>query len=165
MGPQFQSCTFSVERLGFAVEVERVQEVLRFCHVTKVPLAPAIVGGLMNLRGDIVTAIDMRPRLGLPPRAANVVPMAVVIRRQGGAVSLLVDRIGDVIEVAKDSLVAVPNTVPRGVRELSRGILPWERDLLLLLDTDRAVPEDAPLKAVPAPERVPSAFPRASDEV
>jgi purine-binding chemotaxis protein CheW len=145
-GAMVQYCTFSVDRLSFAVEVERVQEVLRFSTVTRVPLAPPIVAGLMNLRGDIVTAIDMRARLGLSPRQAGTIAMSVVLRRASGAVSLLVDRIGDVIEVASDSVLGVPHTIPSGVRELTRGIIPWERELLLLLDTSGAVPEDAPPK-------------------
>jgi purine-binding chemotaxis protein CheW len=145
-GVVVQYCTFSVESLNFAVEVERVREVLRFTYVTRVPLAPAIVGGLMNLRGDIVTAIDMRARLALPPRDAAAVAMSVVLRRTSGAVSLLVDRIGDVIEVAGDSVLGVPHTIPSSVRELTRGIIPWQRELLLLLDTTRAVPEDVPPK-------------------
>jgi purine-binding chemotaxis protein CheW len=159
-----QYCTFSVERLSFAVEVERVQEVLRFSYVTRVPLASAIVGGLMNLRGDIVTAIDMRARLGLLPREAGSVAMSVVLRRTSGAVSLLVDRIGDVIEVASDSVLGVPQTIPKGVRELTRGIIPWERDLLLLLDTTRAVPEDAAPKVRRPGEAGPQESPRTPEE-
>lgn len=159
-----QYCTFSVERLSFAVEVERVQEVLRFSYVTRVPLASPIVGGLMNLRGDIVTAIDMRARLGLVPREAGSVAMSVVLRRTSGAVSLLVDRIGDVIEVASDALLGVPQTIPASVRELTRGIISWERELLLLLDTARAVPEDAPPKVRRPGEAGPQESPRSHEE-
>jgi purine-binding chemotaxis protein CheW len=163
-GAMAQYCTFSVERLSFAVEVERVQEVLRFSYVTRVPLAPPIVGGLMNLRGDIVTAIDMRARLGLLPRDAGRIAMSVVLRRTSGAVSLLVDRIGDVIEVAPESLLGVPHTIPSSVRELTRGIIPWERELLLLLDTTRAVPEDAPPKVRRNGEAGPQESPRSTAE-
>lgn len=165
LAAMIQYCTFSVERLRFAVEVARVQEVMRWSHVTRVPLAPAIVAGLMNLRGDIVTAIDMRTRLALPPRAPDTVAMSVVLRRRDGAISLLVDRIGDVIEVPSDRLLPVPPTIPSGVRELARAIIPWERDLLLLLDTNRAIPEDLAPQDSPSSDGVPSALPRLSEDV
>jgi purine-binding chemotaxis protein CheW len=166
MAATIQYCTFSVERLSFAVEVDRVQEVMRHSHVTRVPLAPMVVAGLMNLRGDIVTAIDMRARLALPLRGRDTVAMSVVLRRPDGAISLLVDRIGDVIEVASDSLLVVPHTVPRGVRDVSRGIIAWERELLLLLDTDRAVPDDmAPPKVRRKSDAAPSASPRVSEDL
>jgi purine-binding chemotaxis protein CheW len=163
MGNVVQYCTFSVERLSFAVEVDRVQEVMRYSHVTRVPLAPAIVAGLMNLRGDIVTAIDMRARLALPPRAPGTIAMSVVLRRADGAISLLVDRIGDVIEVAQDSLMAVPQTIPSGVREVSRGVIAWERELLLLLDTNRAVPEDPAPKVRRNSDKAPTLLPRVAE--
>ena len=165
LGGLVQYCTFSVERLSFAVEVDRVQEVMRYSHVTRVPLAPPIVAGLMNLRGDIVTAIDMRGRLGLPARDAGTVAMSVVLRRPGGTVSLLVDRIGDVIEVASDSVLGVPHTIPSGVRDLTRGIIPWERELLLLLDTNRAVPEDVPPKVRRSSDAAPSPMPRVREDL
>src|SRR5450631_2549347 len=86
-----QFATFFVADLFFGVDVLRVQEVLCFQHMTCVPKAPGVVEGLINLRGQIVTAIDMRRRLGLPERAGGQTPMNMVVRTDGGAVSLLVD--------------------------------------------------------------------------
>src|SRR3954470_2572371 len=94
-----QFSTFFVADLFFGVDVLRVQEVLRFQQMTRVPQAPEVIEGLINLRGQIVPAIDMRRRLGLPPRTGGQVPTNVVIRTDDGAVSLLVDEIGDVLDV------------------------------------------------------------------
>ena len=77
-----------------------MQEVIRHQAMTRVPLAPKLIGGLINLRGQIVTAIDLRLRLGLPERRPGQLPMNVVVRSEDGAVSLLVDEIGDVLEVS-----------------------------------------------------------------
>src|ERR1700757_4346621 len=94
-----QFSTFFVADLFFGVDVLRVQEVLRFQQMTHVPKAPDVIEGLINLRGQIVTAIDLRRRLRLPPRAGDQTPTNVVIRTDDGAVSLLVDEIGDVLDV------------------------------------------------------------------
>src|SRR5712675_2915799 len=94
-----QFCTFYLDKLLFGVELQGVQEVIRFLDMTKVPLAPAVVSGLINLRGQIVTAVDLRRRLELAARPAGVLPMNVVVRSEDGAVSFLVDEIADVVEV------------------------------------------------------------------
>src|SRR6185436_18059451 len=94
-----QFSTFFVADLFFGVDVLRVQEVLRFQQMTRVPQAPEVIEGLINLRGQIVTAIDMRRRLQLQPRGGDQTPMNMVVRTEDGAVSLLVDEIGDVVDV------------------------------------------------------------------
>src|SRR5438445_1840154 len=94
-----QFCTFFLDELFFGVEVKKVQEVLRYQVMTRVPLAPPVVRGLINLRGQIVTAMDLRIRLQLSELPADQLPMNVVVRDGDGATSLLVDRIGDVLEV------------------------------------------------------------------
>lgn len=133
-----QFCTFYLDGLFFGIEVEKVQEVIRHQTMTSVPLAPALIGGLINLRGQIVTAIDLRLRLGLAERMADALPMNVVVRAEDGAVSLLVDEIGDVVEVHDDQFEDVPPTV-RHARELIRGVYKLPDRLLLVLDTDHAV--------------------------
>jgi len=133
-----QFCTFYLDGMLFGVEVEKVQEVLRHQAMTRVPLAPKLIGGLINLRGQIVTAIDLRLRLGLPQRSAEALPMNVVARSDDGAVSLLVDEIGDVLEVQEQQFEDVPQTMRRG-RELIRGVYKLPDRLLLVLDTARAV--------------------------
>lgn len=132
-------CTFVLDGLHFGVEVERVQEVLRYQEMTRVPLAPKAVSGLINLRGQIVTAIDLRTRLELHPREASVSPMNVVVRTDEGAVSFLVDEIGDVLEVEATSYEPPPETIEPAIRELIRGVYKLKDHLLLILDTEKAL--------------------------
>jgi purine-binding chemotaxis protein CheW len=136
-----QFCTFFLEGLFFGIEVEKVQEVIRYQEMTRVPLAPSVVGGLINLRGQIVTAVDMRRRLGLSERPEDQLPMNVVVRTEDGAVSLLVDEIGDVLETEEESFERPPETVQGVARELIRGVYKLKGQLLLILDTDKALNE------------------------
>lgn len=134
-----QFCTFKVQDLYLGVEVMKVQEVIRYQQMTRVPLAPDVVAGLINLRGQIVTAIDLRKRLGLPPRSGERLPMNVVIRTHDGAISLLVDEIGDVLVVEDEEFECCPETVAASARELTHGTYKIKDRLLLVLDTERAV--------------------------
>jgi purine-binding chemotaxis protein CheW len=134
-----QFSTFFVADLFFGVEVLRVQEVLRFQHMTGVPQAPEVIEGLINLRGQIVTAIDMRRRLRLPPRAGDQAPMNMVVRTEDGAVSLLVDEIGDVLDVDTATYERPPENLHPAARELIRGVYKLKDRLLLVLDAERTV--------------------------
>jgi purine-binding chemotaxis protein CheW len=133
-----QFCTFYLEKLLFGVELKNVQEVIRSLDVTQVPLAPQVVSGLINLRGQIVTAVDLRRRLELQPRPAEVAPMNVVVRSDDGAVSLLVDEIGDVVEVEESTFERPPETLRGAVRTMITGVHKLNGRLLLILDTDKA---------------------------
>jgi purine-binding chemotaxis protein CheW len=137
MAPQ-QFCTFLLDGYLFGVPVPQVQEVIRFHPMTPVPLAPPAVEGLINLRGQIVLAIDLRRRLSLAGRSAGDLPVNVVVRTTDGAVSLLVDEIGDVIEVEQSSFEASPETLRGAVRSMILGVHKLEHKLLHLLDTERA---------------------------
>jgi purine-binding chemotaxis protein CheW len=132
-----QFATFFVADLFFGVDVLRVQEVLRFQHMTRVPRAPEVIEGLINLRGQIVTAIDMRRRLGLPPRAGDKAPMNIVVRTDDGAVSLLVDEIGDVLDMDEATYERPPENLDPAARELIRGVYKLKDRLLLVLDAER----------------------------
>lgn len=135
-----QYCTFVLDGHLFGVPVASVQEVLKQQEVTPVPLAPREVSGLINLRGQIVTTIDLRARLGLSAREAGSSSVSVVVRAaDGGPVSLVVDQIGDVLEAEESLLEPPPDTVPHEVRELVMGICKLDDRLMLLLDTERAV--------------------------
>ena len=134
-----QFCTFFIDDLLFCLEVERVQEVLRAQEMTPVPLASRVVSGLINLRGQIVTAVDLRRRLSLPDRPEGKRPMKVVVRAEGGPVALLVDEIGDVLEVNEATYERPPETLQGGTRELVRGIYKLKDRLLLVLDPDKAI--------------------------
>jgi len=134
-----QLCTFSLDGHLFGVDAQTVQEVIRYQEMTRVPMAPAAVSGLINLRGQIVTAIDLRTRLGLAPRPADKLPMNVVVRSDDGAVSLLVDQIGDVIEVTADKFETPPDTLLGPARELVHGAYKLDGRLLLLLQCEAAI--------------------------
>lgn len=143
MDDQSQYCTFWVDGLFFGVPVSSVQEVLRYQQLTVVPSAPEAIQGLINLRGQIVTAVDLRCRLGLPARPEDVLPMNVIVRSRGEVVSLLVDDIGDVITPATSlrggfELEPTPANVPSLVQDVVSGVLALPDALLLVLDADRA---------------------------
>lgn len=134
-----QFCTFFVNGLFFGVEVLKVQEVIRYQEMTPVPLAPTMIEGLINLRGQIVTAIDLRRRLELALRDPGQLPMNVVVRSEDGAVSLLVDEIGDVVEIQDDIYERPPETLKGVARELVQGVYKLKERLLLILDTEKTV--------------------------
>lgn len=140
-----QYCTFFLDGLFFGIEVQKVQEVIRYQEMTRVPLASPVIRGLINLRGQIVTAIDLRRRLRLPCREVDHLPMNVVVRSEEGIVSLLVDEIGDVQEVVADLFEPPPETLLGEARNLIRGAYKLDGRLLLVLDTERAtqVPDEA----------------------
>lgn len=139
MSDSKQFCTFFINGLFFGVEVLKVQEVIRYQEMTSVPLASRTIRGLINLRGQIVTAVDLRHRLDLPPRAEDQLPMNVVVRSDDGAVSLLVDEIGDVVEMRDDVREQPPETLRGVARELVVGVYKMKERLLLILDTEKTV--------------------------
>ena len=134
-----QLATFTLDDRLYGVGVERVQEVLRSQARTRIPLAPPAIAGLVNLRGQVLTAIELREQLGLPPRPQGEEPMVVVIRVGTEPVSLLVDSIGAVVDVDPDSFENPPDTLVGPGRELILGAYKLPHRLLLALDVDRAV--------------------------
>ena len=139
MSEENQYCTFILDDLLFGVEVKQVQEVIRFQEMTRVPLASNVVDGLINLRGQIVTALDLRRRLNLRDRPEGELPMNVVIRTDGDLVSLLVDEIGDVVETDESLFERPPDTLSGSARDLITGAYKLENRLSLVLDTAKAV--------------------------
>ena len=136
--PALQFCTFYLDQLLFGVELKGVQEVIRALDVTQVPLAPPVVSGLINLRGQIVTAVDLRRRLELKPRLPDAIPMNVVVRSEDGAVSLLVDEISDVAEVEESTFERPPETLTGPVRAMILGVYKLDGRLLHVLDQEKA---------------------------
>lgn len=139
MSVPLQYCTFLLDGHLFGIEVMQIQEVIRYQRMTRVPLAPSVVEGLINLRGQIVTAVDLRRRLELRERPAGQVPMNIVVRTDDNAVSLLVDEIGEVVEVQEDQFETPPETLRGPARELITGAYKLADRLLLVLDTARTV--------------------------
>ena len=134
-----QLATFWLDGDLYGVEVEHVQEVLRSQSITRVPLAPPAVAGLINLRGQVVTAIELRERLGRPKRPEGTDAVVIVVRLDGEAVSLLVDSIADVVDVDASDFEAPPDTLDGAARDLIRGAYKLSGQLLLALDVNRAV--------------------------
>jgi len=134
-----QYSTFYVSDLFFGIDVLNVQEVLRYQEMTKVPLAPDVIEGLINLRGQIVTAVDLRKRLNVTPRDTGHTPMNIVVRSEEGAVSLLVDEISDVLQVNNASYEPPPQNLPEEQRELIEGLYKLDGRLLLILNTEKVL--------------------------
>lgn len=144
MAEPIQICTFTLGGQVFALPVREIQEVVRRLETTPVPLAPPAVRGLANLRGQIATSISLRHRLGLPPRAAGEGEVTVVVRGEDGPVCLVVDDVGDVVEIDPDAMERAPENLRPAVRDAVRGICKLQDELVLLLDTTRAVETGAP---------------------
>ena len=140
MEEQFQFCTFSLDKFLFGVEAHKVQEISRYQEMTRVPLAPSIISGLLNLRGQIITAIELRRRLGFDDRSEGQLPMNVVLRTSSGPVSLLVDEIGDVIEVEDKDFEAPPETLDKELREIVVGVYKLDNHQLMhVIDIEKVV--------------------------
>src|SRR4051812_38969449 len=135
-------CTFDVDTLFIGIEIGRIQEILRPQPVTPVPLAPSSIRGLMSLRGQIVPVIDLAQRLGVQLLEQGDNAFNVLIRTPDGPVSLLVDQIGDVVEVSQDSFEPAPDTMRSSMRALITGAYKLERKLLLTLDPNAAIQID-----------------------
>jgi purine-binding chemotaxis protein CheW len=134
-----QYATFEVAGQLFGVEVAAVQEVLSFSEYTSVPLAPPAVGGLFNLRGQVIAAVDLRVQLGLDRQALEGPVMNVILRGDDEPVSLLVDRIGEVVDLDEAAFEPPPDTLTGPARKLVVGTFKMDDRLMLALDVDSAV--------------------------
>jgi len=134
MTDQRQYCTLTVGDLLLGIDIEEIQEVLRDTTITPVPLADQAIRGLINLRGQIVTAIDLRRRLGLDDLDANSSFMTMVLGTTEEPLALVVDSVGDVVEVTRDSFEAPPDTLKGEARRMIEGAHKLERSLLLVLN-------------------------------
>ncbi len=132
-----QFCTFFLDDRFFGVDVEKVQEVIRYQIITPVPLAPPVVRGLINLRGQIVTAVDLRRLLQVEDRQDGRLPINIVFQTWQGIFSLLVDRIGDVLEVDQSAFERPPDTLEGIARELIQGTYKLQGRLLLMLNVEK----------------------------
>lgn len=120
----------------FGVPVLRVQDVIVGGRIDPVPLSPPEVAGSLNQRGRIVTAVDLRARLALPPRAEGERPMCVIVEQSSDLFALLVDDVGDVLWLDSDVHENAPITVPPAWRDLTEGLYRLEGTLLLALSVE-----------------------------
>ncbi|WP_062137998.1 chemotaxis protein CheW [Demequina aestuarii] len=133
-----QLATFRLDGQLYGVDVARVQEALRLHAHTSVPHSPSTVAGLVNLRGQVVLLLDLRARLGREPFGADDEPMMMVVKLDGEPVSLLVDQVGEVLEVDSDTMGTPPPTLDPELREVVKGVYTLDGDLLLHLDVTLA---------------------------
>jgi purine-binding chemotaxis protein CheW len=138
--------TIRIGTQDFGVPVMQVRDVLRCQPLTPVPLAPRAIAGLLNLRGRIVTAIDMRKRLGLPPRAADSETANVVVEQNGEAYALIVDSVGDVLSVDERLLEAVPPVIDPQWNAVAAAVYPTGAGLVVLFDIARLLDIVPPLR-------------------
>ena len=131
--------TVSVAGQAFGIAVADVRDVLAAPAIARIPLAPAEVAGSLNLRGRIVTAIDLRQRLGLPPRGAGEPAMSVVVDHRGELYCLLVDGVGDVFRLEAAAIEANPPTLAPAWRALALGVCRLDGRLVVVLDVARTL--------------------------
>jgi len=133
------TCTFFVADLMFGVDVAEVQEVNQSITMTGVPLAPSVIRGLINLRGQVVTAVDLRRLLGFPDEGSEPPPVNLVVQTSEGPVSLLVDQVGDVMQLDPMAMEPPPKQLSPTLRGLTHGIYKLDQKLMLILNTSHAV--------------------------
>jgi purine-binding chemotaxis protein CheW len=136
--------TFFLNGICFGVHIEKVQEVLDFQEITPVPLSSAVLPGIINLRGQILTTIDLQTRLGLAASESKSQPMMIVIRTSEGPINLLVDRIGSVRDVDPALFEKPTETLKPGVRAVTTHFCKLEEHLLLVLDTEKIILQPTP---------------------
>ena len=132
-------CTFVLEDHLFGVDVQKVQEIIRYQEMTRVPLANGVVRGLINLRGQIVLALDLRKRLNLAEAPSHKLPINVIVKTEEGPISLLVDEIGDVLEVDESLYEPNPETLKGIDKELAEGTYKLKTKLSLVLHLEKTI--------------------------
>jgi purine-binding chemotaxis protein CheW len=133
--------TFIIAEQLFGIPVLKVQDVLSAHNITRIPLAPPEIAGSLNLRGRIVTAMDVRLRLGLPPRESSV-SMSIVAEHEGELYSLMVDSVGEVLALKSSDWERNPPTLDPKFRDYSLGIYRLDKKLLVVLDVNRLLDYD-----------------------
>ncbi len=132
-----QVITFKAGKYHFGIDVMSVQEVLPAQRMTSVPLAPRVINGLINLRGEIVTALDVRERLQVGATSSGIESMNIIVRTQEGPISLVVDDIGDVLDVEFDHVTPAPDHLAPQVWGIIHAVYKLKDSLLLLLDIEQ----------------------------
>jgi purine-binding chemotaxis protein CheW len=131
--------SFYLNSICFGVPIEEVQEVLEFQEITPVPLSPPVLPGIINLRGQILTTIDLKARLDLAGGSYASQPMMIVVRTVEGPMNLIVDKIGSVVDVDSERFEKPTETLKPGVRAVTTHVCKLEGYLLLVLDTEKII--------------------------
>jgi len=131
--------TFFLNGICFGVPIEKVQEVLEFQEITPVPLSAEVLPGIINLRGQILTTLDLKRRLDLAASEADEQRMMIVVRTSEGPMNLIVDKIGSVTDVDPEQFEKPTETLKAGVRAVTTHVCKLEGRLLLVLDTEKII--------------------------
>jgi purine-binding chemotaxis protein CheW len=146
-GPSTEYVTAMVGEQLFGVPIARVQDVFQPDRMTRVPLSSQDIAGILNLRGRIVTVIDMRCRLGMAQHKTGQPPMAIGIECRGESYGLLIDKIGEVMRLADSMRENNPVNLDARLAQVSSGIIRLDSQLLVVLDIDRVLQVSAQIKA------------------
>ncbi|MBK8907169.1 MAG: chemotaxis protein CheW [Rhodospirillales bacterium] len=147
--PATELVTFSVEDQWFCIPVLKVQDMLVPERIAAIPMAPPSVRGAINLRGRIVTVIDVRVCLGLPPRLDDGPSMGVTVEHEHELYTLLVDRVGDVVSLPHSRWERSPVTLDPVWQDVARGVYRMDQGLMVVLDVDRLLGEKVRGEAAP----------------
>ncbi|WP_421881693.1 chemotaxis protein CheW [Pacificispira sp.] len=172
-GDEEQLVTMTVDNQLFGIPILRVQDIVEPVQITPIPLASSAVAGVLNLRGRIVTVIDLRVCLGAEPKDLDDRPMSVTVEHKGDLYTILVDSIGDVRSLPRRDLDKPPQTLDQRMRKLCSGVFRLQDDLLAVLDVERVLdpttiaeaPKRRPLKRHKTAKKTgPGAAPRKADK-
>ena len=133
---EIEFATFHVGRLLLGIDIRQTEEINRQLDLTPVPHAPACVRGVVNLRGEVVTVLDLRNILGLEPLALSAASRNVVVRNESEQVGLLVDRVADVVTVHPEEMEPPPANVSGVSGRFFKGVYKLESALLVVLDVE-----------------------------
>ncbi len=133
---QLQLATFAVGDLLLGIEIDRIQEINRQLDITPVPRAPSFVRGVINLRGEVVSVIDPRTILGLPPADVTRSSRNLVIQSRGELIGLMVDRIADILSVSTSDIDAPPAHIQGVDGRFFKGVHTTDKELVVLIDLD-----------------------------
>lgn len=138
-GSTIEFVTVLIAGQMFGLPISTVEDVFMLQSVTEIPLSKKEVAGVLNLRGRIVTAIDMRARLGVPPRKETGLPMAVGVEYKGESYGLIIDTVGEVMRLQKDAIEQNPANLDPRWRSVAKGVYQLDGDLLVVLDVDQVL--------------------------
>jgi purine-binding chemotaxis protein CheW len=134
-----QLATFYIADMCLALEIGQIQEIIRQVKVTRVPHAPPQVSGVINLRGEVTTVINLRQVLGLPPVDADSESQTLIVRSQGESIGLVVDRVGDICAVDASSVVPSPPNVNNIDGRFFHGVCQRKAEIIIVLDLEQAL--------------------------
>jgi purine-binding chemotaxis protein CheW len=134
-----QLATFYVSDMCLALDIGTIQEIIRDIKVTRVPHAPPQVRGVINLRGEVTTVVDLRQILGMPPIENTADTQTLIVRSQGESIGLIVDRVGDILAVDRASISPPPPNVSRIDGRFFRGVCQEKKEIIVVLDLEEAL--------------------------